>query len=212
MPRFEYGQVEIDHLRRKDRKLGQVIDALGMLKVDMYPDLFTALINSVVGQQISGKAAVTVWNRVVDRFGDITPTRLHQASLEDIQSCGMSFRKASYVKGIAEACGNGGLDLEGLKELPDEEVVKALVSLKGIGPWTAEMMLIFSLGRKDVVSWGDLAIRRGMMSLYGLESLDKKDFDRFRAKYRPYGSVASLYIWELAHRPELLAKPSRKTV
>jgi len=212
MPRFEYGQVELDHLRRKDRKLGRVIDSLGMLRAEMYPDLFTALVSSVVGQQISGKAAATVWSRVVERFGEITPERLHQASLEEIQSCGMSFRKAEYVKGIAEACTNGGLDLEVLKTLPDEEVVKSLVSLKGIGPWTAEMMLIFSLGRKDVVSWGDLAIRRGMMSLYGLGSMDRRVFDRYRAKYSPYGSVASLYIWELAHRPELLATPSRKTV
>ncbi len=212
MPRFEYGQAELDHLRRKDRRLGRVIDAAGILRAEMYPDLFTALVSSVVGQQISGKAAVTVWNRVVERFGEITPSRLDQASLEDIQSCGMSFRKAEYVKGIAEACANGKLDLEGLKELPDEEVVKALVSLKGIGPWTAEMMLIFSLGRRDVVSWGDLAIRRGMMSLYGLESMTRQEFDRYRSRYTPYGSVASLYIWELAHRPELLEGPSRNTV
>ncbi len=212
MPCFEYGQAEIDHLRRKDKRLGRVIDAAGMIQAQMYPDLFTALVSSVVGQQISGKAAMTVWNRVIERFVEITPARLHQASLEDIQFCGMSFRKAEYVKGIAEACANGGLDLEKLKILPDEDVVKAMVSLKGIGPWTAEMMLIFSLGRKDVVSWGDLAIRRGMMSLYGLDSLDRQQFDRYRSKYTPYGSVASLYIWELAHRPELLGLPSRKTV
>jgi len=183
-----------------------------MVQAEMYPDLFTALVSSVVGQQISGKAAATVWNRVVERFGEITPSRLDQATLEEVQSCGMSFRKAEYVKGIASACAQGDLDLEGLKSLPDPEVVKALSSLKGIGPWTAEMMLIFSLGRKDVVSWGDLAIRRGMMSLYGLETLTRQQFDRYRAKYSPYGSVASLYIWELAHRPELLTPPSRKTV
>ena len=212
MPRFEYGRTELDHLRRKDRRLGRVIDSAGMIQAEMYPDLFTALVSSVVGQQISGKAAATVWNRVVERFGEITPSRLDRASLEEVQSCGMSFRKAEYVKGIVAACANGGLDLDGLRSLSDDEVVKALVSLKGIGPWTAEMMLIFSLGRKDVVSWGDLAIRRGMISLYGLESLDRQEFDRFREKYRPYGSVASLYIWELAHRPELLATSSRKTV
>jgi 3-methyladenine DNA glycosylase/8-oxoguanine DNA glycosylase len=212
MPRFEYGRTELDHLRRKDRRLGRVIDSAGMIQAEMYPDLFTALVSSVVGQQISGKAAATVWNRVIERFGEITPSRLDRASLEEVQSCGMSFRKAEYVKGIAAACANGGLDLDGLRSLPDDEVVKALVSLKGIGPWTAEMMLIFSLGRKDVVSWGDLAIRRGMMSLYGLEAITKEEFDRRRAKYSPYGSVASLYIWELAHRPELLTPPSRKTV
>lgn len=212
MPRFEYGESELDHLRRKDRKLGRVIDSAGMIHAEMNPDLFSALVSSVIGQQISGKAAATVWDRVVDRFGEIAPSRLDRASLEEVQSCGMSFRKAEYVKGIAAACTNGGLDLEGLRDLPDEDVVKALVTLKGIGPWTAEMMLIFSLGRKDVVSWGDLAIRRGMMSLYSLGSITRQEFDRFRAKYTPYGSVASLYIWELAHRPELLSPSSRKTV
>lgn len=212
MPCFEYGQVELDHLRRRDPKLGRLMDSAGMLNAEMYPDLFTALVSSVVGQQISGKAAATVWNRVIERFGEITPSRLDQASLEEVQSCGMSFRKAEYVKGIAAACANGDLDLERLKTLTDEEVVKALSSLKGIGPWTAEMMLIFSLGRKDVVSWGDLAIRRGMKSLYGLEAITKQQFERYRARYSPYGSVASLYLWELAHRPELLSSPSRKTV
>lgn len=212
MPCFEYGQEELDHLRRRDRRLGRVIDAAGMVRAEMYPDLFTALVSSVVGQQISGKAAATVWNRVVERFGGITPSRLDQAPLEDVQSCGMSFRKAEYVKGIAAACASGDLDLEGLKSLPDQDVVKALSSLKGIGPWTAEMMLIFSLGRKDVVSWGDLAIRRGMISLYGMETITKQEFDRYRVRYSPYGSVASLYIWELAHRPELLLPASRKTV
>jgi len=212
MPHFEYGLEEIDHLRGRDKRLGRVIDRLGKLEAEMFPDLFTALVSSVVGQQISGKAAATVWNRVVERFGEITPVRLYQASLEQIQSCGMSFRKAEYVKGIAEVCATGELDLDGLKELPDGEVIRALSSLKGIGPWTAEMMLIFSLGRKDVVSWGDLAIRRGMMTLYGLDTINREDFERFRARYSPYGSVASLYIWELAHRPELLATPSRKAV
>lgn len=198
---FEYGQAEMDHLRRQDRKLGRVIDSLGMLRAETNPDLFAALVSSVIGQQISGKAAATVWERVVARFGEVTPSKLDRASLEDVQSCGMSFRKAGYVKGIAAACEQGGLDLEGLKHLPDREVVKALITLKGVGPWTAEMMLIFSLGRKDVVSWGDLAIRRGMMSLYGLDVLTREDFETIRRRYSPYGSMASLYIWEVAHMP-----------
>lgn len=189
----------MDHLRRRDRRLGLAIDRLGMLKAEMYPDLFTALISSVVGQQISGKAAATVWGRVVDRFGEITPARLDQASVEDIQSCGMSFRKAEYVKGIAHACASGELDLEAAKLLPDQEFISRLSSLRGIGTWTAEMMLIFSLNRMDVVSWNDLAIRRGMGVLYGIDNITKDRFDTIRRRYSPYGSVASLYIWELAH-------------
>lgn len=200
MPYFEYGQVEIEHLRRKDKKLGQAIDSLGMLKAEMYPDLFTALVSSVVGQQISGKAAATVWGRVVARFGEITPANLELASVEDIQSCGMSFRKAEYVKGIANACASGELDLDAAKHLPDREFIELLSSLRGIGAWTAEMMLIFSLNRMDVVSWNDLAIRRGMGVLYGIDTITKDRFDIIRRRYSPFGSVASLYIWEMAHK------------
>ncbi|MHC1710133.1 MAG: DNA-3-methyladenine glycosylase [Methanomassiliicoccales archaeon] len=200
MPYFEYGQVEIEHLRRKDKKLGQAIDSLGMLKAEMYPDLFTALVSSVVGQQISGKAAATVWGRVVARFGEITPANLERASVEDIQSCGMSFRKAEYVKGIAHACASGDLDLDAAKHLPDQEFIELLSSLRGIGAWTAEMMLIFSLNRMDVVSWNDLAIRRGMGVLYGIDTITKDRFDTIRRRYSPFGSVASLYIWEMAHK------------
>lgn len=201
MTYFEYGEVEVDHLRRRDSRLGREIDRIGMLRAEMFPDVFTALVSSVVGQQISGKAAATVWNRLSERFGEITPRRLDEAPLEEIRSCGMSSRKAQYVKGIAKACLDGELDLDRLKDLPDEEVVKALSSLRGIGVWTAEMMLIFCLGRKDVVSWGDLAIRRGMARLYGLEKLERQDFLRLRERYSPFGSVASLYLWEIAHEP-----------
>lgn len=204
MPYFEYGQAEVDHLRRRDRRLGQAIDRLGMLEAEMYPDLFTALVSSVVGQQISGKAAATVWGRVVERFAEITPARLDQAAVEDIQSCGMSFRKAEYVKGIAHACASGELDLEGAKQLPDREFIARLSSLRGIGTWTAEMMLIFSLNRMDVVSWNDLAIRRGMGLLYGVEPITKDRFETIRRRYSPFGSVASLYLWELAHEEPAL--------
>ena len=107
-------------------------------------------------------------------------------------------RKAKYIKGIGEAAFRGDLDLLELREMPDEGVIEKLSSLPGIGVWTAEMLLIFSLCRPDVVSWGDLAIQRGMMKLYGLKDLSKKQFDRFRKRYSPCGSVASLYLWALS--------------
>jgi DNA-3-methyladenine glycosylase II len=113
----------------------------------------------------------------------------------------MSMRKATYIKGMAEACAKGDLDLDGLKLLPDQEVVARLSALRGIGAWTAEMILIFSLQRPDVVSWNDLAIRRGMMILYGLDQLTRDRFDQHRKRYSPYGSVASLYLWEISHEP-----------
>ena len=197
---FRYGRIELEHLRKQDAKLGRAIDDIGMIKREVTPDLFTALIASVASQQISAKAATTVWNRMLDRFGTITPGTLGTASREEIQQCGMSMRKAEYIKGIGETVATGRLDLAELRDLPDGEVIARLRELKGVGAWTAEMLLIFSMERPDIVSWDDLAIRRGMMNLYDKAALDKTQFLKFRKRYSPYGSVASLYLWEISHR------------
>lgn len=195
---FRYGQPEIDYLTSRDKKLGRAIGHIGMIKRQVMPDLFKALVHSVVAQQISSKAATTVWGRLCGNLLDITPCKVASADVSDIQQCGLSMRKARYIKGIGEAASQGDLDLLELREMPDDGVIEKLSSLPGIGVWTAEMLLIFSLCRPDVVSWGDLAIRRGMMNLYGLKELSKKQFDRFRKRYSPCGSVASLYLWALS--------------
>jgi DNA-3-methyladenine glycosylase II len=195
---FRYGPAEIDHLKRRDKKLGRAIDRIGMIERQVMPDLFRALVHSVVAQQISRKAADTVWGRLCENLLDVTPRKVASTDVSDIQKCGLSMRKARYIKGIGEVVIRGGLDFSELKEMPDDGIIEKLSSLSGIGVWTAEMLLIFSLCRPDVVSWGDLAIRRGMMNLYGLKELSKKQFDRFRKRYSPCGSVASLYLWALS--------------
>lgn len=198
MPLFEYGQNELDYLKRKDKKLCAAIEEIGVIKREVIPDPFTALISSVVSQQISNKAAATVWDRLAALLGNITPERIEQVDQSSIQACGMTVRKAGYIKGIADAAMNGTVDFKTLPTLKDEEIIKKLSSLHGVGIWTAEMLLIFSLGRPDVVSYRDLAICRGMMTLYGLKELPKEKFERYRKRYSPYGSVASLYLWELS--------------
>jgi DNA-3-methyladenine glycosylase II len=197
---FLYGSTEIDHLRCRDRKLGRAIDEIGMIERRVISDIFTALVASVASQQVSAKAAETVWGRMENRFGTITPATIAAATSEEIQQCGMSMRKARYIKGIGDAAAAGDPDLAALFALADDEVIARLTTLDGVGVWTAEMMLIFSMQRPDVVSWGDLAIRRGMMRLYGKDTLDRAAFDRYRRRYSPYGSVASLYLWEISHR------------
>jgi len=197
---FRYGSTEIDHLRARDKKLSQAIDEIGMIERRVIPDIFTALVASVASQQVSAKAAETVWGRMEKRFGTITPDTIAAATAEEIQQCGMSMRKAGYIKRIGDAVAGGDPDLATLPGLADEEVIARLTALNGVGVWTAEMMLIFSMQRPDVVSWGDLAIRRGMMRLYGKETLDRAAFDRYRRRYSPYGSVASLYLWAISHR------------
>ncbi len=195
---FKYGSIEIDYLKKKDKKLAEAIDRIGMIEREVTSDLFTALISSIVAQQISAKAADTVWSRIVERFGEVTPERLAQISTEEIQQCGLSMRKASYIKGITEAVIKGELNLEELTKLSDDEVAQRLSVLNGIGVWTAEMLMIFSMQRPDIVSWGDLAIRRGMMMLYHHKELPKERFERYRRRYSPYGSVASLYLWAIS--------------
>lgn len=195
MPIFDYGQTEIDYLKRKDKKLGAVIDRIGLIQREIMPDPFTALISSVVSQQISKKAAETVWNRLSLLIGNITPENIARMSLSDIKVCGMSERKASYIKGIADAALSGTVDFKKLHTLSDEEIIAKLSSLHGVGVWTAEMLLIFSLNRPDVLSYKDLAICRGITNLYGLKELPKEKFQNYRKRYSPYGSVASLYLW-----------------
>lgn len=197
---FPYGQAEIDHLKRRDKKLGAAMDQLGMIERAVTPDLFAALLRSIVAQQISTKAVDTIWGRLRGKVGEVTPEGVASLDVADIQQCGMSMRKAGYIKGIAGAAARGEVDLARLPDLADEEIIATLSSLPGVGVWTAEMLLIHSLCRPDVVSWGDLAIRRAVMTLYGLKTLTRVQFDRYRKRYSPHGTVASIYLWALSAR------------
>jgi len=194
---FEYGDDEINHLRMKDKKLGAAIDSIGIIKRRVNPDVFSSLIEGIIGQQISSKAAVTVCQKL-DALCAMDSGRLHALTVEEIQSCGMSMRKADYVKGVANAVVNKELDINAFSDMSDSEVIESLTALKGIGVWTAEMLLIFSLNRPNVISFGDLAIRRGMMHLYGLKELPYERFMRYAKRYAPYASVASLYLWHIS--------------
>lgn len=198
MPILEYGAKELSYLTKKDEKLGRLIEKTGHLKREVSKDLFDSLVGYIATQQISNKAAVTVRIRITEKFGRVTAKKLAAVSDEEIKSVGISMRKALYIRGLSDAVISGELDIEGLAGLPDETVTSRLTTLKGIGDWTAEMFLIFSLGRMDVVSYKDFAIRKGMMSLYGLKTLEKEIFDKYRKRYSPYGTVASLYLWHLS--------------
>ncbi|HWQ04785.1 MAG TPA: hypothetical protein VN452_05480 [Longilinea sp.] len=201
MKYLQYGVNEIRYLQKRDEILSLAIDQIGMIQRAVNPNLFEALVNAIVAQQISSKAAATVWGRVMERFSPIQPHKLAGTPVEDIQQCGMSMRKARYIQNAAGIIDRGELNLEGLAELSDDEVVARLSSLPGIGIWTAEMLMIFSMERPDVVSWSDLAIRRGMQILYGYEKLDRAQFENHRQQYSPYGSVASLYLWRISVIP-----------
>ena len=195
---FQYGEKEIEYLKKKDKKLSRVIDEIGHIKRGINTDPFSAIIESIIGQQISTKAAVTVNARFKTNVGEITPENIKNKSLREIQRCGMSLRKAGYIKGVADTALSGQVDFNSLHLLSDEEIIRKLSSLSGVGVWTAEMILIFSLNRMDVISFNDLAIRRGMMKLYGHKELPKDRFAKYKKRYSPYASVASLYLWVIS--------------
>jgi DNA-3-methyladenine glycosylase II len=198
MEYFQYGQKEVEYLKSKDKKLSAAIDRIGFIKREVTPETFIALISSVVAQQISKKAAATVWNRFCELIIEITPDNIVKTDEQLIQKCGMTMKKVRYIKGIANAAISGEIDFDQLDALTDDEIIKKLSSLHGVGVWTAEMLLIFSLNRPNIVSYKDLAICRGMMNLYGLKTLSKEQFEKYKKRYSPYGSVASLYLWELS--------------
>src|SRR5690554_251340 len=194
---FEYSNHEVEYLKSRDTILGAAIDKIGKIWRPINPDPFTALISSIVSQQISKKAAATVWTRLSNAV-DITPEAIARTEPKSIQACGMSHRKAEYIQGIAQAALAGKVDFASLHTLEDGEIIAQLSALRGVGVWTAEMLLIFSLNRPNVLSYNDLAIRRGMMHLYGHKELPRQRFERYRTRYSPYCSVASLYLWELS--------------
>ena len=162
-------------------------------------DAYGALLRAIVGQQLSTKAARTIYLRVVDLFGGTTPTpeQLLAAKEEDLRACGLSGRKTEYVRDLASHVLGGELELDRLEQLGDEEVIEEIVAVRGLGRWTAEMFLIFHLERPDVLSGGDLGIRKAIQIEYGLgEMPPPKRVIEIGEPWRPYRSLASLYLWE----------------
>lgn len=209
---FQYGQREMDYLSRKDKKMAAVIARLGPLRRRVMPDLFASLLRAITGQQVSTAAQRTIWGRVGALLGEVTPERVLALAPEELRAAGLSARKVEYMRGIAQQVRGGALDLEALEHMEDAEVCRRLASLRGIGVWTAEMLLLFSLRRPDILSYDDLGIRRGLRMLYRHRELPRERFERYRRRFSPYGSVASLYLWAVAGGalPELDDPAERK--
>lgn len=195
---FDYGDSEISYLKSKDKLLGEAIDIIGDIRREVNPDLFAALVNSIVGQQIATKAQSTIWNRMLTEFGVITPQTILDSTEERLQSCGITFKKAEYIRSIAGKIQNRLFDIESLASMSDEAVCTELTKLNGIGAWTAEMLMLFSMQRANIMSFGDLAIHRGLRMLYHHRDVPRPLFEKYRRRYSPYCSVASLYLWAIA--------------
>jgi DNA-3-methyladenine glycosylase II len=195
-------------LAAADPTMAALIERLGKLdiatrlrrrKEERPADAYGALLRAIVGQQLSTKAARTIYLRVLDLFGGTTPgpEQLLEASEEDLRGCGLSGRKTEYVRDLARHVLSGELELDHLPDLEDEQVIEEIVAVRGLGRWTAEMFLLFHLQRPDVLSGGDLGIRKAIQIEYGLEEMPTPTrVLEIGEPWRPHRSLASLYLWE----------------
>lgn len=195
---FQYGETEINYLKRKDKKLAWAIEQIGHIERRLDVDLFASVVRHIVGQQISSKAQATVWARLEAKLKTVTPLAIYAASADELQALGMSLRKAEYIKDFASKIVNGEFDLQAVEQMSDAEAIAALSSLKGIGRWTAEMILLFCLQRPDILSYDDLAIQRGLRMLYHHRKITRELFTKYQKRYSPYGSTAAIYLWAIA--------------
>ena len=195
---FEYGDRELSYLRKKDKRLCQVIDQVGHIHRPVDADLFSSVVHHIIGQQISTKAQATIWRRLQDTLGEVNGETVLAAGVPALQALGMTFRKAEYITDFAQKVHTGAFDLEGIWQKSDEEAIQTLCTLKGIGVWTAEMILLFCMQRPDIFSFHDLAIQRGLRMVYHHRTIDRVRFERYRRRFSPYCSVASLCLWAVA--------------
>ena len=162
-------------------------------------DRYGALVRAIVGQQLSTRAAAAIFARLTDRYGGRTPTPVEvlEDDPEELRAAaGLSRAKVEFLRSLAEHVVDGSLELNRLDALPDDQVIAALVSVKGLGPWTADLFLMFTLQRPDVLPVGDLGIRRAIMQRYGLEAMPTPaQAERISEPWRPHRTLASLFLW-----------------
>jgi DNA-3-methyladenine glycosylase II len=202
------------HLSRRDPVLKQLISLVGPCTLTHEPDRFVSLVRSIISQQISTKAAASIRTKLENLFrpGGLRPRRILSASDEKLRSAGLSAAKVRALRDLSEKVHKKVVALDSLHELTDEDVISCLLPVRGIGRWTAEMFLIFSLGRLDVLPVADLGFRAGVRRQYALEELPNKDvLEELARPWRPYRSVATWYIWRsLGVVPQSSVKSSRE--
>lgn len=191
----------VQFICRQDPMMKKLIDQVGDLTIRLRSDYLSSIVRSIIGQQISVSAASAIYGRLLELLGgSITVGGLSKTSMEELRQVGLTMRKAEYVTDLAHKIVNRELDLEHIADYDDEAVLAQLISVKGIGKWTAEMFLILSLGREDILAVDDVGIQRAAQWLYGVEKSERKQILLDKAPlFTPYRSIASHYLWEATH-------------
>ena len=185
------------HLKQADPVLAEIIGRVGEYRIQFREPEFATLVRSIVYQQLSGRVAAVIHGRLEAALaGSVTPAGILKLRPQRMRKLGLSAAKTAYIRDLARHTRDGSVIFEDLPDLPDQEVIERLTRVKGIGVWTAQMFLIFSLGRLDVFPHDDLGVRSAIRNLYGLDELPNKEVShRIATPWRPYASVASWYCW-----------------
>ena len=188
----------IHHLKKADPVMASIIERCGAYKVQYREPIFQTLVRSIVYQQLSGKAALTIFNRLKEaaKVEPLTPEAILKLRPQKMRSLGLSKQKLEYIRELARKTRKGDIVFESLPELEDAEIIERLTEVKGVGVWTVQMFLIFALRRLDVLPVGDLGVRAAMKKAYGLPELPKPaEMEKIAEAWRPYATVASWYLW-----------------
>jgi DNA-3-methyladenine glycosylase II len=196
-------QHAIDHLKKADPVLAIVIEQVGPFTMTYREPVFDTLVRSIVYQQLSGKAAFTILNRLINACGGtLTPDKILKLRIQRMRACGLSNQKTAYIRDLARLTKAGELDFSRLASLPDEEVIAMLTQVKGVGVWTAQMFLMFALKRENVLPIGDLGVQNAIKRAYNKrKKVTPKHVERIGKAWHPYCSVASWYLWRSLDGP-----------
>lgn len=199
---ISFTEEEYQSLKSKDKKLSSYIDTVGPLVREGIEDPYLALLDNIIAQQVSLKAAISISKRFFERFPEGNPQMIRETSIESLRECGLSSSKAQYLKNIADVKEKAVVDFDHLSSLDSKTIYDQLIQIKGVGRWTIEMLLIFSLNKKDILSYGDLAIRKGMEKLYQ-KKLTIEFFETKKKRLSPQLTLASFYFWHASQNKSL---------
>ena len=188
-------------LLKKDKNMQDLIKKFGRPDFNQGEDYFQSLLRSIVFQQLSGKAARTIYERLVNlipKTSNLCPNEVLKLDKDEMRKAGLSFQKINYVRNLADYFENNSLQKKDVDEMTDEEISKELIQIKGIGQWTVDMFLMFTLNRADILPYKDLGIQKGIMKILNMKNLpSKKEMENCSRKWRPYRTIACWYLWRM---------------
>ena len=187
---------------KKDKNMNVLIKKFGRPDFNQGQDYFQSLLRSIVFQQLSGKAAQTIYERLVSlipKTSNLCPNEVLKLNKDEMRKAGLSFQKINYVRNLADYFENNSLQKNNVEKMTEEEISKELIQIKGIGQWTVDMFLMFTLNRADILPYKDLGIQKGIMKIFKMKNLpSKKEMENCSRKWRPYRTIACWYLWRIA--------------